>query len=159
MKNARFPIFDSCALARKMNFVISIFDQQDYGLWGCGKWTLAIQRRQSRYRARLSSRQYSSSNIQMFLNENVSACTVTVVTVCCVFCLHSSSLGGKSIQSAQVDKDGPQESTGFRFLFQSVESKFWLKLSGCTSSSVDISDELLKHAKKVKATAHIAQKQ
>ena len=81
MKNARFPKFGSCALARKMNFVISIFDQQDYGLWGCGKLTLAIQRRQSRYRARLSSsRQYSSSNIQMFLNENVSACIV-----CCVF--------------------------------------------------------------------------
>ena len=36
--------------------------------------------------------------------------------------IRSSSLGGKSIQSAQVNKDGPQESTGFRFLFQSVES-------------------------------------
>ena len=66
-----------------------------------------------------------------------------------VYILRSSSLGGKSIQSAQVDKDGPSESTGFRFLFQSVESKFWLKLSGCTSSSVD---------KKVKADAPIAKK-
>ena len=40
----------------------------------------------------------------------------------------------------------------------SVESKFWLKLSECTSSSVDISDELLKHGKKVKANAPIAKK-
>ena len=44
-----------------------------------------------------------------------------------VYILRSSSVGGKSIQSAQVDKDGPQESTGFRLMFQSVESKFGLK--------------------------------
>ena len=39
-----------------------------------------------------------------------------------------------------------------------LKVKFWLKLSGCTPSSVDISDELLKHAKKVKANALIAKK-
>ena len=139
MKNARFLKFGSCALARKMNFVISIFDQQDYGLWGL--WEV-----DSSYLAALVAlpRQAVQQTIFVIKYSNVfkrkRVCMYSLLRFF-VYILCSSSLGGKSIQSTLVDKDEPQESTGFRFLFQSVESKFWLKLSGCTSSSVDISEQ------------------